>query len=90
MLRALRAARTCRANLGALGAERFVATTATEVGGFFGVLVAKSGFVGRRPLLVTGVFGKVESAATAEADIVFVFSGATWTDLHDDLIVIMP
>lgn len=90
MLGALGAARTGGADLGALGAERLIATSAAEVRRFFGMLVAKPRFVGRRPLLVLGVFGKIESATSAEPDIVFVFSGAAGANLHEDLKVIMP
>ena len=36
------------------------------------------------------VFGKIKSAATAKAYVVFIFSGAAWTDLHEVLTVIMP
>lgn len=90
VLRAFLATRAGRANDCAFCAERLIASATAKVRRLFRMLVTKSRIGRGRTSLMLCVFGKIKSAATAKAYVVFIFSGAAWTDLHEVLTVIMP
>ena len=78
------------ADLNAVCAKRLLASPAAEVRCLLGMPVTVHGLGGGGALLTLGILGKVETASTAKADVIFVLSSTSRAYLHRILKVIMP